>query len=100
MSRDTRPRRRQETLDPEQSRDAQGAPGADSAESWKSAWQVSPSRQRHRAVENFAVENFAGENFGGKNFGAASADGQRYLFDLPDAADRREEEPERWDGLS
>ena len=79
MSRDTRPRRRQELLDPSETTDAQTAPGADAADTWRSAWQVSPSRLRHRGTE---------------------PDGQRFLFDLPDLTDRNEEEPERWDGLS
>jgi hypothetical protein len=79
MSRDARPRRRQESWEEADPRDAKRLPGADVDSSSRDAWHVSPSRLRHGAP-------------------AAPKDERRTIE--PTLFDQVDEEPERWDGMS
>jgi hypothetical protein len=86
MSRDIRPRRRQEDSDHFASHEAGNTPapthGSDASESWRDAWHVSPSRRRHDMPDETTKK---------------AAPFRETLFDIHPNEDQ---DPERWDGLS
>jgi hypothetical protein len=89
MSRDIRPRRRQEdwapsAFDDSSTPDSPVAPahGSEAFQSWRDAWHVSPSRSRHQSPGDPKKQ---------------TAPFRETLFDIhPD----EDQDPERWDGLS